>query len=445
MIKKNRKKSNLADVFHHDLYGSRRGKYQNLKEKKISYFDWRKLQFREPNYFFIPRDYDKIKIYKMGFAVSDLFHEYVSGFQTKRDKITIHTNIDDLREIKEVFVTNKAEEIKNKLKLPKDGRDWKIKWAKEDLTLNNPVEIQVMYRPFDYRFTYFTGKSKGFIGYPRTEMFNYLNKENNVSLITCRQQSSFDFQHSFISRLISDMCSISSQTKETGYAFPLYINPDSNGQTNLVSGEQPKRKPNFNPKILDEIVEKLGLYFVAEESDKTDEQKQFAPIDLLDYIYAVLHSPTYRKTYKEFLKIDFPRVPYPDNQDKFWQLVELGGKLRKIHLLEDPIVEDYITTYPKPGNNEITRRLTKTKPGFIPEKENPEIGKVWINDEQYFDKVPKAAWEFYIGGYQPAQKWLKDRRDRTLEFEDILHYQKIIVALTETERLMREIDGVANV
>jgi len=175
---------------------------------------------------------------------------------------------------------------------------------------------------------------------------------------------------------------------------------------------------------------------------------EFAPIDILDYIYAVLHSPTYRDKYKEFLKIDFPRVPYPKNKNTFWQLVTLGGEIRQIHLLESPKVDDYITQYPISGNNEVV------KPHFVianSVKQSQEktasylagTGKVYINDTQYFNNVPEVAWNFYIGGYQPAQKWLKDRKERTLQFDDILHYQKIIVALTETDRLMKEIDKIA--
>jgi len=155
----------------------------------------------------------------------------------------------------------------------------------------------------------------------------------------------------------------------------------------------------------------------------------FAPIDILDYIYAVLHSPTYREKYKEFLKIDFPRVPYPKDKETFWQLVKLGGEIRQIHLLESPVVDNYITQYPEDGNNLVV------KPKY-------QDGKVYINDTQYFANVPEVAWNFYIGGYQPAQKWLKDRKERKLEFDDILHYQKIIVALSETDRLMKEIDNI---
>ena len=179
--------------------------------------------------------------------------------------------------------------------------------------------------------------------------------------------------------------------------------------------------------------------------------KIFAPIDILDYIYAVLHSPNYREKYKEFLKIDFPRVPYPEDKETFWQLVKLGGELRQIHLLESPIVEKYITGYPEDGDNVVKKphfvistqekshneNLTKCDASL---RQHDKAGRVYINSVQFFNNVPEVAWNFYIGGYQPAQKWLKDRKDRELSYEDILHYQKIIVALTETDRLMKEID-----
>ena len=182
---------------------------------------------------------------------------------------------------------------------------------------------------------------------------------------------------------------------------------------------------------------------------------EFAPIDLLDYIYAVLHSPGYREKYKEFLKIDFPRVPYPKDANTFWQLVKLGGEIRQIHLLESPTVENYITQYPVDGNNVVDKiRFSPSPPlegcpkdGVVNSPPPEEwsltgVGKVYINETQYFADVPDTAWNFYIGGYQPAQKWLKDRKGRKLEFDDILHYQKIIVALSETARLMKEIDGI---
>jgi len=143
----------------------------------------------------------------------------------------------------------------------------------------------------------------------------------------------------------------------------------------------------------------------------------------------VLHCPSYREKYKEFLKIDFPRVPYPEDAQTFWQLVKFGSELRLFHLLEHPKTDQFITTYPKAGSNLVV-------------KIRYESGKVHINEDQYFDKVPQIAWEFYIGGYQPAQKWLKDRKGRTLNPEDIRHYHRIVVALNETIRIMQEIDEV---
>jgi predicted helicase len=143
-------------------------------------------------------------------------------------------------------------------------------------------------------------------------------------------------------------------------------------------------------------------------------------------MYAVLHSPNYREKYQEFLKIDFPRVPYPQDQNSFWQLVKLGSELRKIHLLEGEIFEKLITTYPIDGDNKV-------------EKICYEFGKVKINQSQYFEGITPNVWEFFIGGYQPAQKWLKDRKGKILSFEEILHYQKIIAALNKTDHLMKEI------
>lgn len=220
------------------------------------------------------------------------------------------------------------------------------------------------------------------------------------------------------------------------YHFPLFLYSNENQQTLEGTSE---RKPNLESKIVNRIADGIGLTFTPE---KDETEGTFAPIDLLDYIYAVLHSPTYRETYKEFLKIDFPRVPYPEDAETFWQLVNLGNELRQIHLMESPLVSDFITTYPMAGSNEVTRKITKNSPGFIPEDNDDQIGKVWINDEQYFGQVPLTAWEFYIGGYQPAQKWLKDRRGRTLSMEEIQHYQKIIVVLVETDRIMNEIDNL---
>lgn len=204
--------------------------------------------------------------------------------------------------------------------------------------------------------------------------------------------------------------------------MPLYFYPEGNGQ--LTTDATTTRTPNLNKEIIQQIATNIGLNFTNE---KEQTENTFAPIDVLDYIYAVLHSPTYREKYKEFLKIDFPRVPYPKDAATFWQLVKLGGQIRQLHLLESSTVDNYIASYPQDGDN-IVNAIRY------------DAGKVYINQTQYFDNVPASTWQFYIGGYQPAQKWLKDRKGRELSFDDIFHYQRMIVALSETERLMGEID-----
>jgi predicted helicase len=286
--------------------------------------------------------------------------------------------------------------------------------------------IKIDYRIFDVRNIY---NDKSMIDRDRSRVMRNL-LERNTSLIISKHLSTFDFQHIFVSKYVSESCLISMQTKEQGYCFPLYFYPETSGQ--LSTEQTSERTPNLNPEIVNKIASDLGLYFSPEKADykiQTEETNQFSPIDILDYIYAVLHSPTYREKYKEFLKIDFPKIPYPKDLSTFEKLTNLGSQIRKIHLLESATVEEYITEFNIDGDCVVS-------------KPNYKDGKVYINETQYFENVPDVAWNFYIGGYQPAQKWLKDRKDRKLEFDDISHYQKIIVALTETDRLMKEIDKI---
>jgi predicted helicase len=210
-------------------------------------------------------------------------------------------------------------------------------------------------------------------------------------------------------------------SKTTNYVAPLYLYPEED----TFDRDEPRR-PNLNDSIVNIIAEKTGLHFTME---KEEIENTFAPIDILDYIYAVLHSPVYREKYREFLKIDFPRVPYPENAEQFTALAALGAALRGIHLLET--VSDFgrLAEYPIEGNNAVD------KPEY-------QDAKVWINKQQYFDEAPRNVWNFYIGGYQPAQKWLKDRKGRSLNYDEIEHYQKILIALYLTIEIQAQIDEV---
>lgn len=421
----NKKKNELGRIFHYDLQGKREFKYEELNVSSVKSINWKQLEFTKPNYFFVPKNFDEIIDYEKGLKIDELFGENVAGIETIRDAITIHFNSMSLQNVVNDFLNLDEIEIATKYNT-EDARDWKIGRAKEDVRLNiNNASVwqNIYYRPFDIRKTFYSGKQNGFVCNGRYNVMKHLLKPN-LGLIIPRQTTQ-SWRHCFITdKIFEGNITASAKLFGTGCAFPLYLYPETNNPN--ITNHSILRTPNLNTEIINKIANQLSLNFVFEKETTKD---TFAPIDILDYIYAVLHSPTYREKYNEFLKIDFPRVPYPKDKETFWSLVKLGGEIRQIHLLESSITEKYITQYPIAGND------TVSKPQF-------KEGRVYINETQYFDNVPEISWNFYIGGYQPAQKWLKDRKDRKLEFEDILHYQKIIVALFETDRLMKEIDKI---
>jgi predicted helicase len=433
-VKTGKKKANeLGKVFHFDLYGKREMKYDFLSDSSLKSVYFQELKPEKPFLFFVPKNNKGSKEYEKGFRVDELFSVNVTGVVTARDSFVIDFEKPILKKRMEEFSdTNFTDDsIRRKFfgnkkegkYLAGDSRGWKMVEARKTIQNFNHNDIiqKIAYRLFDDRYIYY---HSSMVDWGREKfMYHFINKDN-VGIDLCRQLVTDDYSHIFITNKIVDDSFVSNKSRERGYVFPLYLYPENKGQQTI--GQSSTRIPNLNSEIVEQLKEKLGLTFTTE---KETTKNTFAPIDILDYIYAVLHSPTYREKYKEFLKIDFPRVPFPKDKVIFWQLAKFGAEIRQIHLLESPTVEKYITQYPEDGNNVVV----KTK---------YENGKVYINDTQYFDNVPQIAWDFYIGGYQPAQKWLKDRKERTLEFDDILHYQKIIVALTETDRLMNEINKI---
>ena len=428
-IKTGQKKSNeLGKVFHYDLYGKRELKYDFLLRNSITSINYKKLPNKAPNYFMVQKDFEAKEKYNKGIKINDLFPVNNVGIVTSQDSFVIDEDKNKLEERIIDFFNLEKEILLNKYSL-KERKSWKIDVVKlkaKQFVASNIIPIS--YRPFDKRFIY---NDAYFIERSRTEVMQHFLKGENVGLVISRTVvGSYDWADIQITKNITEFGIMATRVGNGAPICPLYLYLETNGQLSTEKTTE-ERKPNLKPKIVNEIAEKLGLIFTHE---KEESKNSFAPIDILDYIYAVLHSPSYREKYKEFLKIDFPRVPYPQEQKTFWQLVKLGSEIRQIHLLESPKVNNYITTYPKDGSNIITTRIAQ-KDWELFDKEK-QLGRIWINEEQYFDKIPLTAWEFYIGGYQPAQKWLKDRKNRTLSYNDILHYQKIIVALYETGRLI---------
>jgi len=386
-----KKTTDLGKVFHYDLFGKRDLKYDFLSDNSLKAVPYQVLLNVAPNYYFTNKNFDEQSDYEKGFKVNKLFILNNAGIVTANDSILIDDEKSNL--------------------LNKTQSHYLIEPQSE-------LVYPISYRPFDNKFIYW---DSSLIERSRTNLMKHFILGKNIGLTTIRINKEKEYSSLFITKSLTD-ARLSDRFLTS--VLPLYCYPESNGQQTI--GQIVERTPNLSTEIVTEIAIILGLTFTNEKETTKD---TFAPIDILDYIYAVLHSPTYREKYKEFLKIDFPRVPYPTDATTFWQLVKLGGEIRQIHLLESPIVEKYITQYPIDGSNEV-------------EKVKYESGKVYINESQYFASVPELAWNFYIGGYQPAQKWLKDRKGRKLEFDDILHYQKIIVALSETDRLMKEIDNI---
>jgi predicted helicase len=428
-VRKNENKTELGTVYHSEMFGKRESKFETLNKSDIEKVEWAKLKYTQPNFFFVPMNTDTEEDYIKGFKIDELLPYYNSGIQTKNDDLSMKFNEHELDDVITDFQTRSVDELRLKYGL-KDTSGWNVKKAKESLS-HGFEKASILYRPFDFRNSVLQKQSGGFIGRSRYDTSKHFLR-NNLGLITVRQQSTFDFQHILATKFMIESGAISLQTKEWGYIFPLYLYPEAG--ENLRVGEAGnipvERIPNISISIVRTIAEKIDrIWYPVSEYPTKQGDTRLTPEDIFDYIYAVLHSPSYREKYKEFLKIDFPRVPYPKDKKQFEGLVALGRELREIHLLESPKVSAFITTYPVSGSDTV-------------EKISYKNSNVYINSEQYFGNVPDMAWNFYIGGYQPAQKWLKDRKGRTLTNEDIEHYQKIIVALVETDRIMKEIDKV---
>jgi predicted helicase len=425
-IKTGEKKSDdLGQCYHFDLYGKRESKYHFLLRNTVRSAPYSEIPDNRPNHFFVLKGLDEQNVFNEGFSLSQLFIINSAGIVTARDNFTIHFLKADIKGTIENFLELDDETARIKYKLGKDVRDWSVAGARCDLIKANydySKIAKILYRPFELRYTYYTGTTRGFHCMPRGEVMKHFFQRDNYGLICPKQVPEKENPSVFISKHISGHKTCSAYNINN--IFPLYLYPEATAQQTIDQATE--RTPNLNPGIVSQIALKLGLTFTPE---KEPTPGTFAPIDILDYIYAVLHSPSYREKYKEFLKIDFPRVPYPTDKYLFWRLVELGGEIRQLHLMESPLMDHLITRYPVEGDNMVGKVMYKDT-------------RVYINDTQYFDGVPEIAWNFYIGGYQPAQKWLKDRKGRTLNFDDITHYQKIIVALVETDRLMKEVDEV---
>ena len=405
-------KGELAEVYYTDLFGLREKKYDLLRNNSIRTLEFKKVNYNSPFYNFIPIDNSGQEEYNKGFVINELMRINVSGIVSARDGLVIDCNKSELLKRIRLFTDNSIsdEEIRNRFfgnrksdkYLPGDSRGWSLSEARRKIA-NYDHEtkiVKIEYRPFDSQYIYY---SPDMVDWGREKLMRHLLHPNMA--IECIRIN----KESFYPTPLVSIGLVDSRLSDRfmSYAFPLYLYPEEGSIDTF-------RRPNLDEKIWAQINALIG--------------KEATPEDIFDYIYGVLHSPAYRAKYKEFLKVDFPRIPYPKNVDEFEHFRSFGNQLRELHLMHN--VPELSVTFPESGSMTVERVEWK------------DDERVYINATQYFANVPRKAWEFYIGGYQPAQKWLKDRKGRTLSFDDIEHYRKIIAVLSETERLMNTIDNI---
>jgi predicted helicase len=439
---KNKGEKKNTQIVYADMWGGRELKYELLNSTDITETKWQKLKPTSPYYFFVPHDDGLKSEYEKGWQVTDVFPVNGVGAVMGRESLTVAFDEDDLWKRLQKFTSLSVEEARSSFGLGEDARDWKVETAQDDLQsggLNKKKIVPMLYRPFDVRRTYYTGKSKGFYASACSNVLSHLLLRKNLGLVTSRSVEIGRFEHAFCTESIIGHHSVS--LKEVNYLFPLYLYDDPEaedkkrgGGTMLMALFEPSagyvtRRANLNPKFIADLTQKLGLKWIP--VDRGDLKKSVGPEDVFNYIYAVFHSPAYRERYAEFLKIDFPRLPLTGDLKLFHALAAQGAELVALHLMESPKLDELFTEFPVSGDCVVEK---------VQYTHNDQ--RVWINARQYFGGVPKAVWEFHVGGYQVCEKWLKDRKGRALTHDDIEHYQRTASALAETRSLMAQIDAL---
>jgi hypothetical protein len=410
-----------GEVYYQDLWGSRNDKYKTLYNRSFPDIGFEKIdpdifnnefsktrwsnRFADKLDFFIPlKNCAQIKNYGEFYGVAEIFKHHNTGIQTKRDKVSIAFDSDSITKVIHDFVSLNIELLRQNYNLPEDGRDWTIENAKNDLINKKHSIVDILYRPFDVRKTVFTGTTKGFVAYPRREtMLNFINKEN-LGLVTIRNHLLDSAIVCFITDKIIEKGSLATSNYSL---FPLYLYEEDM----LGGGKIENIKPEFR-KFID------GKY-----------QKHYSPEDILNYIYAVMYSPVYRDKYSELLTMDFPRIPFSEDQSIFEKLTKCGGELIDVHLMKMDTPFYNIGSFKGSGNNQVE---------YVKYSDN----KLHINKTQYFDAVPDQVYNFYIGGYQVLNKYLDERKkaNKILTLEEIEMVEKITNIIAYTKDKMKEID-----
>jgi predicted helicase len=442
-------------VNYFDLWGLRRFKYEFLSFASLPTTAWSNISPESPFYFFVPQHRDLWREYERDCPLPEVFGLNSTGITTSRDDLVVDIDEETLVNRMTEFIDPHTpdQEVKSLFHL-NENYAWRVSAARTALRGAGPIRSlvrRVFYRPFDARYICY---DPSVVWRPRENVMSHLEKPNLALMSMRRTREGILGPYLVVSGIV-DRVILSSL--DNSHCFPLYLYEHGRtDQPELVVGRRPSppglggRKPNLKPEFVADLAKRLGFSFVPE--GKGDLQKTLGPEDVFDYIYAVFHSPAYRTRYADFLKSDFPRVPLTSDCELFRSLCGLGAELVALHLLESPKLVKAIARYPVTGLNIVEKGFPKyLAPGEPePDRSNPlPAGRVYISKAdpqsgakgQYFEGVPPEVWKFHIGGYQVCEKWLKDRRGRTLTYDDLEHYCKVVTALSETIRLMAEIDA----
>jgi predicted helicase len=412
---KKRNDASPCKVFYSELWGLREDKYNTLAENDIRSIEWKEISPKSGFYFFIPRDVTLENVYKRFFSIIDIFPIYSVGIVTARDHLTIHWKEDELYRTITGFSRMDPEKARAIFNLGPDARDWKVEFAQKDLLesgLKRENIVPILYRPFDIRYTYYTGHSRGFHCMPRENIMKHMINKENIAIITSRLTKGENFRHVQITSNIVEVICMSPKTSNNGFVFPLYLYIE--GVFNHKDGTKPA--PNISAKIYEYICKSMI-------------NSTITPEEVFYYTYAILYSNIYREKYAEFLRNDFPRIPFTSDYDLFLELGNLGKELADIHLMKSAQSNQTFSRFEVPGAN-VIKKVTY----------NPSEKRVYIDGKQYFSNIEKEIWEYQIGGYQVMEKWLKDRKNRVLSLQDIEHYIKISRVLQSTIQYQERID-----
>ena len=425
LVKTGRNKK--AIVKYADLWGLREEKYKFLVNKDIKSTYWQELELKEPHYFFAPKNFSSEENYDKFISLKDIFDKFNAGIATGKDEVLVDFNEDSL--IRKLSITDK-DLFENTMKNYKVKDELIDEWYKELKEGNIEEQIKKYnYRIFDKRFIIYNNK---ILQRARDVLMRHLLKDN-ISLVTTKILSSKEYKHVSVSDCISDRCFISNRGREANYFFPLYFYGFHKkfvlkGQKHLDMLGVQKELDEFNREkksnIKEEIIKELSELY----------KKQISTEEIFYYIYGVLYSNLYRKQYEEFLKIDFPKIPFTKDKKLFYKISVVGKELIDLHLLKLEKLNKLSAAFPVSTGDILTDGKVEKREYNLKEK------RVYINEKQYFEEVEPGIWNYYIGGYQVLDKWLKDRLGRKLSSEAVNHYLKIITTIKYTINLQKEID-----